>query len=372
MLELPDPDRLPDAPHPRDAMQVFGHTAAVEDVLQSLNSGKFHHAWMVTGPEGIGKATLAYKAAAAILAKPADEGGGFFGDAPAALEQLDLPYDHPINQRIRAGSEPGLFVLRRGPNKDGNKLSQVITVDEVRKLRNFFSMSAGGNGKRVVIVDSVDELNTQAANALLKMLEEPPAGAIMFLITHRPGAVLPTIRSRCRVLPLSPLPTEDMQAAYAQAMQGQAFEAGLQVLAQGSVGTAINLSAQGGLDVYTALIDVFSKAPSLDRGAVMRLAEQSSARGNEGGMDRFAAMLDMFLSRLARSSVLADDIQVCSGERELFARLNPALQTARIWANLQQQAGAALREGIAVNLDPVAMILDTAFKFEDTASRTLR
>ncbi len=370
MTDAPEPDRLPDAPHPKQTRHLYGHDAAVETLLSALNDDRMHHAWMITGPMGIGKATLAYQAAAAVLGKPED--GGMFGAADP-LTRLALAPDHPIMARILAGSEPGLFVLRRPLDEKTERLKQVIPVDEVRRLRNFFAMSAGGNGRRVVIVDAVDDLNTQAANALLKMLEEPPAGAVMFLVTHRPGAVLPTIRSRCRVLALDPLSPDHLQAAFAQATPGSSFNPGLAVLAQGSVGRTITLANQGGLDIYEALVDLHQKAPSLDRAALFQLADAASARGNDGGMDRLADMIDLFLSRLARSSIApGDGVQVCSGERDLFARLNPSLQTARDWADHQQQISAGLRSGLAVNLDPTALVLDMALKTEALASRTMR
>lgn len=368
--DLPEPDRLPDTPHPRDAQGVMGHQRAVDDILAAINSDRVHHAWMITGPKGIGKATLAYQAAMTLLARP--ESGGLFGD-PAPETALGLPHDHSVATRIRAGSEPGLFVLRRPVDEKTKRLKQITTVEEVRKLRNFFAMSAGGNGRRVVIVDAMDELNNQAANALLKMLEEPPEGAVMFLVTHQPGAVLPTIRSRCRVLKLDPLNADDLQGAFATVQAHQVFDTGLLPLAGGSVGQAITLAANGGLDIYSDLVKLFSGAPAIDRDALFKLAEQSSARGNDGGMDRLADMLDIFLSRLARASVTpADDVQACSGERDLFTRLNPAPQVARLWAEQQQHISQSLRAGLAVNLDPTALILDTAFKIEETAARTMR
>ncbi|MEM6307275.1 MAG: DNA polymerase III subunit delta', partial [Pseudomonadota bacterium] len=363
MDAAPEPDRLPDTPHPRAANQVFGHAASIQTLLAAINTGQVHHAWMITGPQGIGKATLAYQAAMTLLDHPVGD-AGLFG-APDGVTQIGLPTDHPIATRMRAGSEPGMCILRRPLDEKTQRLKQAITVDEVRKLRSFFSLSAGGNGRRIVIVDAVDDLNVQAANALLKMLEEPPEGAVMFLITHQPGAVLPTIRSRCRVLALDPLPPDVVQQAFSTARAGDVFDPGLLPLAMGSVGRAVTLAANGGLALYSDLVALFSTAPTVDRAALFALIDQVTARGNDGGLARLADMLDIFLSRLARASVApVGDSQACPGERDLFIRLNPSVHTARIWAQQHHQLGQALRDGTAVNLDPGALILDTALNIE--------
>ena len=358
---LPAPDCIDGCPHPRDTVQVYGHGAAQAQIAQAALSGTLHHAWMLTGPQGIGKATLAYQAARFLLA----EDRAAPPTADAALGSV--PMDHPVARRIAAGSEPGLFVLRRPMDDKGEKWRAVITVDETRKLKHFFAMAAGGNGRRVVIVDAVDDLNPSAANALLKLLEEPPKDAVLLLITHQPAQILPTIRSRCRVLPLRPLSDTDMQAALAQALPEEGFEgSGVLALAQGSVGQAARLSLSGGMDLYAQLVDVLGGAGALDRQKCLALA--TGVRGKDAGLAHLAAMIGLLLSRLARSG-LVPSTEACLGERALFTRLAPNATAARAWATLQQSIERDLSHGISVNLDPHAMILDMIFKIEQTAAK---
>ncbi|OZA07144.1 MAG: DNA polymerase III subunit delta', partial [Rhodobacterales bacterium 17-64-5] len=169
---LPDPDRLEGAPHPRETARVHGHAAAEAAILQAFNSGRLHHAWMLTGPKGIGKASLAWRIARFLLAAP-DADGGMFAPPPPAT--LDVATDHPVSRRMLQLAEPRHFLLRRGPNDKETALSQVIAVDDVRKMKSFFALSAADGGRRTAIIDALDDMNPASANALLKLLEEPPA-----------------------------------------------------------------------------------------------------------------------------------------------------------------------------------------------------
>ena len=201
---LPDPTQVEGAPHPAETRRLLGQTAAERAFLDAFSGGRLHHAWMLIGPKGVGKATLAWKIARFLLATPDAEEDGLFG-APPPPETLDIGEDHPVTRRSRAGAEPGLFVLKRGPNDKGDRIAAEIRVDQVRKLKSFFALSSADGGRRVVIVDAADEMNVNAANALLKLLEEPPVRTVMLLVCHQPSRLLPTIRSRCRELRLAAL-----------------------------------------------------------------------------------------------------------------------------------------------------------------------
>ncbi|MFP4275020.1 MAG: DNA polymerase III subunit delta', partial [Paracoccaceae bacterium] len=239
-VQLPEPDRIEGAPHPRETPRLFGQGLAQEAFLEAFAAGRMHHGWLLTGPRGVGKATLAWQVARFLLAQPQEgQGAGLFGAAPGA-DSLDLAPEHPVARRVAAGSEPGLFVLRRGPNDKGNALSAQIRVDEVRRLKSFFSLSATEGGRRVAIVDAADEMNPSAANALLKLLEEPPARSTLLLVAHQPARLLPTIRSRCRELRLKPLAPAELAAALDQAgLAPEGDVAALSELSGGSVGAAV-------------------------------------------------------------------------------------------------------------------------------------
>lgn len=368
--DIPEPDALEGAPHPRMTPRLHGHEEAERAFLDAFNSGRLHHGWLLSGPRGVGKATLAWKIARFLLAEPEPEAeAGLFAPAPPVT--LDLPEDHPIARRSRSLAEPRLFLLRRGLNERESALSQEIRVGEVRKMRSFFTLSAADGGRRVAIVDSVDEMAPEGANALLKTLEEPPKGAVLILVSHQPARLLPTIRSRCRSLRLSPLAPADLAAALAQAGATVApgREAALAELAQGSAGAAFRLAALDGLELYAAIVALFANLPRLDRPAMIRLADVGAARGAEAQFDLIVGLIDLFLARLALSATRAAPLpEAATGEAALFARLAPDAGAARDWAALAQGLGQKARRGKAVNLDPFALLVDMVLRIEETAA----
>ena len=357
---IPEPDRIEGAPHPRETQVLFGQPKAEADFLDAFQSGRMHSGWLITGPRGVGKATLAWKIATFLLA---GEGGGLFGDPTLAVDP-----QHPDARLIYAGAHPRLSVIRRPWDDKTKKLRNEITVDAVRALKQFFQMSSADGGRRVVIVDAADDLNRSAANAILKELEEPPANTVILLIAHQPSGLLPTIRSRCRELRCSTLSADDLHSALAQAGHPVSNADGLAALAGGSAGDAIRLLNHDGLALYTEIVRLFDGIPRIDRPAALRLAESCAGRGAELRFGMTLDLIDLFLSRTARAGVLGEPhVQGAMGEARLLARLSPNDLMARKWAQLQQDLSNRSRHGRAVNLDPAALILDIIFKIEETA-----
>src|SRR6188508_960158 len=188
-----------DWPPPWRNDRLVGHDAAERTMLAAQQAGKLHHAWLLTGPRGIGKATLAWRFARFVLA---GQQGGLFAAAP---DTLDVAREAPGRSLVDARSHPDLFHLRRTLNPDTGRIRAEIAVDDVRGLGEFMHMTPAMGDWRVAIVDSADEMNRNSANAVLKVLEEPPAKAVLLIVAHAPGSLLPTIRSRCRRLALHPL-----------------------------------------------------------------------------------------------------------------------------------------------------------------------
>lgn len=369
--DRPESDRIEGAPHPRETARLYGQDAAEAGFLDAFNSGRLHHAWLLTGPRGAGKATLAWRIARFLLATPMDQGGGLFGDTPPRHETLDIAPDHPVSHRLLARSEPGLYTITRGLNEKTGKLRDMIVVDDIRGLTHFLTMSSADGGRRVVIVDSADEMNVNAANALLKMLEEPPANTTMLLIAHQPSRLLPTIRSRCRELRLTPLSPDNMQHALTQADAGdESQNPALAALSAGSVGEAMRLMRLGGLEMYAEIIGIYSGDRGPDRPRALKLAEAAATRGAEARFDLLLTMFDTFLARLARTGATGQPPQpeAAPGESDLLMRLAPTPHKARAWAEIAQVISDRNRHGQAVNLDPAALVLDTVFKITETAS----
>ncbi|SEW00589.1 DNA polymerase III, delta prime subunit [Cognatiyoonia koreensis] len=364
----PQPDRIEGAPHPRETQRLFGQDAAVQDFLTAYNSGRLHSGWLITGPRGVGKATLAWKIATFLLSEQKDD--GLFGDAPPPTS-LDVSPDNPEARLVQSGAHPRLYVVRRPFDEKAGKLKTEITVDAVRGLKGFFQMSATDGGRRVVIVDAADELNRNAANAILKELEEPPARTTIMLIAHQPSRLLPTIRSRCRELRCAPLSPNALAEALAQAEQHNEASEALAALSGGSAGDAIRLLNHDGLPLYGALIQLFESLPHVNRPAALKLADSCTGKGAEVRFGLTLDLIDHFIARLARAGLLGPpQTQGAKGEALLLARLSPHDGAARQWADLQHRISARARHGKAVNLDPAALILDMIFQIEQTAQKT--
>ncbi len=284
--------------HPRETADLFGHREAETALLSAYRSGRIPHAWLIGGPQGIGKATLAYRMARFVLANARPM-------APSVqhAETLALDPGDPVARQVTAGAHGGLLVLERGLN-DRGVMRTVITVDETRETISFFGSTAAVGGWRVCIVDTVDELNPNAANALLKILEEPPQRSLFLLVSHSPARALPTILSRCRKLPLRPLATDDVIRAVSRATDMAHDDPALSEAAdasEGSVSRAMTLlggDALGGSDrvALAAFID------SVERWVSARLrADDANANANLPRLARLAEVWEKII-RAARDT----------------------------------------------------------------------
>ena len=306
-------DTIPGIPEPSENPVLAGHEDAAAQVLEAYRAGRMHHAMLVSGPPGIGKATFAFHVARHLIANPKAE-----NSAPA-LASADT--DSALFRQVAQGSHPSVLHLTRPLNEKTKGFKSVVTIDEVRRVSRFLSMTSHDGGWRVVIVDPADDMNLNAANALLKNLEEPPSRTLFFLIAHAPGSLLPTIRSRCHAIKLRPLEPavliEVMSQIGAQVPDAPDQRAALAARAGGSVREALLLTEYGGLDIADAVTAV-ANASTFPVADAWRVAE---AVGGRDGTIQFSifnqTVLDM-IAVSARQAAVSDDLATASRLSELW------------------------------------------------------
>ena len=245
-MEELEADKIPNVPHPRKNKKIYGHNSAKGLFLKSLNTEKLHHAWLIHGPKGVGKATLAWK-----IVKLLQNGFKTFEKVDEE-NQLSL-----ISKRIEALSEQSVFLCRRQFEKSKKKFLQEISVDEIRKINHFFSLTSTISNYRIVIIDNINELSISASNALLKILEEPPSNGIFILISENKRSVLPTIISRCRILECNFLNFDCFEKAIVSVNIKNLSNEQLTKLfhmSEGSVGKAIEIEHHNGIEIFDQLV----------------------------------------------------------------------------------------------------------------------
>ena len=367
------PDGVEGAPHPSETMALIGHQDAEAEFLTAHTLDRLHHGWLLTGARGVGKATLAYRMTRYLLAT-VSEGSGLLGRSEPK-QTLDIDPNDPVIPRIRAGSEARLKVITRSVTDTG-RLSDMIRVEDVRALHSFFGLRVPDNGYRVVIIDAADEMNDQAANALLKMLEDPPPKAVLLLISHQPSRLLPTIRSRCRILRLSSLNATEMTRALDQAGVKPSDPLSTQALtelADGSVGAAFRLQNEEGLTLYSELINLLGSLPKLDSQKAMTLANSVAGPRNRSRLVLLLDLFDIAFGRLARrGSLRTSPPAAAQNESAVLAQLAPDVPAARLWAESASDVSRRMRHGIEVNLEPSTLILDALIRISETSKKISR
>ena len=343
--------------------RLVGHEQAERTMLAAQQSGRLHHAWLLTGPRGIGKATLAWRFARFLLA--GQEQGGLFGGGP---ESLDVPADAPGRHLVDARSHPDLFHLRRSLNRDTGRMRAEIAVDDVRDLGGFMHMTPAMGKARVAIVDAADEMNRNSANAVLKILEEPPPNAVLLIVAHAPGRLLPTIRSRCRRLAMQPLSEEtvvDLLGIHAPETKPEERRA-LARLAEGSIGRALELGAAGSLDLYREMVEVLATLPDLDMPRLHAFAERFAKRGEEANADwrSLNYLFDGWLKGLLRQAALTTEAApVVPMESGLQARLLATASFDR-WMTASEEVANLFSRADAVNLDRKQTVMGSFLKLQ--------
>jgi DNA polymerase-3 subunit delta' len=369
---------------PRENPYLEGHDTAESELLAATSGGRIHHAWLITGPKGIGKATLAYRFARFLLANAPTEaqtlalGPALFSPEDAPSSSLALNPESPTFQRISAGGHADLLTVERGfmdesksgrganSNDRNRRRRSEIVIGDVRKVGEFLSLTAIEGGWRVVIVDG--------ANALLKTLEEPPDRAILLLLSHAPGRLLPTIRSRCRRLTLERLAdsqVESLIARYRPDLEPDEARA-LARIGDGSIGQALTLADAGGLALYEELVHLLSELPrpgvTRMHGALDAIARTRDSTGAYQAYEVFTDLLTGWLMRLVTAHARGiEPVEIMPGENEVAARLIARAdldQWVEVWEKITQLFGRASR----LNLDRKQVLLEAFFALGRTAA----
>ena len=366
-------------PLPIENPDLVGHEVAEQTLRQAYHSGRLAHAWLISGPKGIGKATLAHRFARYILSDggksgvpvPSEpvSGPSLFGEDEAPAEGnpgndetgqgLYIQPDHPVFLRAVAGSHADLMVIERELDEKTGRYKGQIVVDAVRGVKGFLGLTAGEGTWRVVVVDAADELNRNAANALLKALEEPPAQAVILLVCHNAGRLLPTIRSRCRQLPLRPPPL-DASAAYVRSWHSEmpdAQAANLMAVTDGSIGLALELAEAGDLGLVSEVSAMMVRVTETDATeALHKLASRLGQAGREAEFEVFLRVVRWWLERIV---VTKSGGATVGFENDAVLTKLKDLASLDRWLEVWEKVSRLFDSVAVANLDRKQVVLNT-------------
>lgn len=361
MRSMTDADATP-APHANP--HLVGHETAEALLAHTFDDGHLAHAWMIGGPRGVGKATLAYRFARYVLA------GGARALGPDA-GGLHVDPAHPVFRRVAANGHADLLTLRRSadPRRKTGRIRAQIVVDDARRLGDFLALSPAEGGWRVAVVDAADEMNRNAANAVLKIVEEPPERALLLLVAHVPGRVPATLRSRCRRLSLAPLPARKVAEFLARARPD--LDDGerdlLAALSDGAPGAALGLADGGGIEIYGEMIGLIVTAPGMDARALHAFADKLARRGAESAFSAAMGLLAGWIGRLVAAGARGAIPDGAAGAEAAASQRLLAASSLDRWAALWEKTNDLASRTDRVNLDRKQVVLSLFLSLDAAA-----
>jgi len=360
-------DGVDGAPAPRENADLLGHENAELELRRLLEAGRLPHAVLLSGPRGIGKATLAFRLARFLLAASnnvAEMVGG------AGEGRLWVNPDSGAFRRVASGGHADLLTVERAYDPRRRRLRSEIVVEDTRAIAGFFRLTSAEEGWRIVIVDGAEEMNRNAANALLKILEEPPPRALLLLVSHSPAGLLPTVRSRCRHFPLSALPRQvvlQLLARYRPELADTEASA-LARLAEASIGRAVELADVGGLALYRSILGILAQAPCVDVAEVYALADKLARPDAEDAYRAAQELLSQFLARMAARAAgrRRGSDELVGEEGDVMQHLAAHADPGR-WADLRGRIDRDFANTDELNLDRRQAIIGALFAVEELA-----
>lgn len=362
-------DKIAGAPHPMLANEIIGHSSQKLSFLSSFASNRLPQCWLLAGDMGIGKASFAWLIAKFLLTTKYQPADLKIDLSKTNINSILEPQSGSTLNRIISGSEQRVYVVRRGYNEKRKAFFKNISIEDVRKLQSYCSLSIADGGKRIIIIDTADDLNKSSSNALLKLLEEPPKNTIFLLISHQPNLLLPTIKSRCQKLSFSNLDQTDLGAVLTAigCKIEPSDEVSLSILSKGSAGAACRLINSNCINLYRDILNIASSLPNLNTNKILQLSQNYFAKAKPSEFEIFIEMMQHFFSRLCKTGVMQKPVlpSVTDNEAKIMKSLCPNLKSARLWSEAANISLAKLNKGYLLNIDIESLILDAFIYLEE-------
>ena len=369
-------DKIAGAPHPMLANEIIGHSSQKLSFLSSFASNRLPQCWLLAGDRGIGKASFAWLIAKFLLTTKYQPADLKIDLTETNINSILEPQSGSTLNRIISGSEQRVYIVRRGYNEKRKAFFKNISIEDVRKLQSYCSLSIADGGKRIIIIDTADDLNKSSSNALLKLLEEPPKNTIFLLISHQPNLLLPTIKSRCQKLSFSNLDQTDLGAVLTAigCKIEPSDEVLLSILSKGSAGAACRLINSNCINLYRDILNIVSSLPNLNTNKILQLSQNYFAKAKPSEFEIFIEMMQHFFSRLCKTGVMQKPLlpTVTDNEAKVMKSLCPNLKSARLWSEAANISLAKLNKGYLLNIDIESLILDAFIYLEECYQKIYR
>tara|TARA_B100001248_G_scaffold236653_1_gene200154 strand:+ start:3522 stop:4679 length:1158 start_codon:yes stop_codon:yes gene_type:complete len=367
-------DKIAGAPHPMLANEIIGHSSQKLSFLSSFASNRLHQCWLLAGDMGIGKASFAWLIAKFLLTTKYQPADLKIDLNESNINSILEPQSGNTLNRIISGSEQRVYIVRRGYNEKRKTFFKNISIEDVRKLQSYCSLSIADGGKRIIIIDTADDLNKSSSNALLKLLEEPPKNTIFLLISHQPNLLVPTLKSRCQKLSFSNLDQTDLGAVLKAigCKIERSDEVSLSILSKGSAGAACRLINSNCINLYSDILNISSSLPNLNTNKILQLSQNYFAKAKPGEFEIFLEMMQHFFSRLCKTGAMQKPVlpSVTENEAKIMKNLCPNLKSAHFWSEAANITLAKLNKGYLLNIDIESLILD-AFIYLEKSYQTI-